>query len=1182
MTTPSFPRPGVPEWIVLAGLLSVIGGCEPQVSESDSPLFERRPAAETGVQFANKITEDQALNVITFEYMYNGAGVSVGDVVGDSLPDLFFASNMGTSALYRNEGNFQFTDVTEQVGIDTNGKWANGVTTIDVNHDGHLDLYVSVGGPYTDPARRANELYVNDGDGTFTERAADYGLADTAHTTQTAFFDYDKDGDLDAYLLTSGFGEKGSNVIHPKRTDGSVVNTDRLYRNEEDDTFTNVSDEAGIQIEGHGLGLAILDVNRDGWPDVYAANDYLSNDLLYVNDGDGTFTERAGTIFRHQSYAAMGTDVADINNDGWRDVVTLDMLPPTTERLKQMYGTVGEPRYRSEMKAGYDPQVKRNTLQLHQGFSPRGRPTFSEIGALAGIQATDWSWSPLLADFNNDGWRDLFVTNGLPRDITQRDFARYKLRMLQRRGNNPRTVQALYEASRDISGAHLHNYLFENDGDRTFTDRSEAWGMDRPSYAMGAAYADLDGDGDLDLVTNDLNAKAALYRNTIAETTDHNYLRVTLDGPPKNPRGIGARVSIYADGEEQHARPTVVRGYKSSVPAPLHFGLDRTKAVDSLMVMWPDGRRQRLDDIRANQTVTVRYAEATGTHPWAADTFSVPDALTDVTDKRGLNFRHRESYYSDFKQQATLPHKFSQGGPGLAVGDANGDGRDDLFVGGAFRQAGRVYLQRQDGSFDGSALSTRQNYEEDMGALFFDANGDGHQDLYVGSGGSEFKPGSKYYQDRLYLGDGTGDFRSASDRLPTMHTSTSVVTAADYDRDGDLDLFVGSRVRPTQYPVVPASHLLENRDGRFVDVTESVAPDLQKAGLVTGALWTDIDGDRWRDLVVVGEWMPISVYENRNGRLVNVTNSLGLDESVGWWNSITSGDFDRDGDTDYVVGNLGRNTLLKNTGAGPVRLHFGDFNGDGRTDPILSRYVQGTSVPVPFRNDLLRQVPTLKERSSSFERYANTSMADLLPASAKAEATVYRSDTFRSSYIENTDDGFVVRPLPLPAQAGPVFGLQSGHYDDDGHRDLLLVGNSHAPEPFTGRYDALNGALLRGRGDGTSRYVDGTDNGFYVEGDATALVELRGAAGTQLVVAARNDALLKAFRISQDKDRHRIDVSSSVVTADFHYENGDVERVEVHDGSGYLSQSSRTLTVPNGVEKVSLTTRQGAERTWRP
>jgi hypothetical protein len=1165
--------------VLLLGLVGLVAsGCQSNEQTPAPTRFERMPPSETGVTFANDVTEDRALNVITFEYMYNGAGVGAGDLNNDGRPDLVFVANMGASRVYLNEGDLQFRDVTASSGIDTEGKWVNGVSMVDVNHDGHLDLYFSVGGPYTDPERRANELYINNGDSTFTERAAAYGLADTGHTTQAAFLDYDRDGDLDAYLLTSGFEGNGANVVDAKKTEGQSITTDRLYENNGDGTFTDVSAEAGIQIEGHGLGVAVVDVNRDGWPDIYAANDYVSNDLLYVNDGDGTFTERAGEIFRHQSYAAMGTDVADVNNDGRRDVVTLDMLPPSNDRLKQMYETVGPRRYRQEMQQGYAPQVKRNTLQLHAGRTPQGDPTFQEIGALAGIHTTDWSWSPLLADFDHDGWRDLFVTNGLPRDITQRSFANRKLQVL-RQESGQQAVQTLFEASRDLSGAHVHNYLFQNDGDRTFTNRSAAWGMDRPSYSMGATYADLDGDGDLDLVTNNLNAPASIYRNTTADTDSTHWLKVSLDGPEQTPRGRGARVSMYANGQQQTARQAVVRGYKSSVPATQHFGLDTTATVDSVVVVWPDVRRTVRRTVAADQTIEIRYdAAGNDGYTWPAERPPEPTLFTDVTDERILSVRHAEAYYSDYKIQPLLPHKFSQLGPGIAVGDVNGDGREDAFVGGAFRQSGQLLLQQADGSFRRSTLESGNNYEEDTGTLFFDANGDGHLDLYVASGGSEFEPGSRYYQDRLYLGDGTGSFEHAPDRLPELRTSSSVVTAADFDRDGDLDLFVGSRLKPNQYPVAPRSHLLENRDGTFADVTQSVAPALQSPGLVTDALWTDVNADDWRDLIVVGEWMPITVLVNEEGRLSPATDALGLADTVGWWNSIASGDFDRDGDTDYVVGNLGRNTLLKNTEAGPVRIHYGDFNGDGRMDPVLSRYIQGTSVPVAFRNDLVRQLPNLKATFSSYDRYAQTTIETLFAETSLSDPTVKASDTFRSSYLENTDDGFRVRPLPIAAQAGPVYGMTTGYYDGDAHRDLLLIGNSYAPEPFTGRYDALHGLLLRGDGAGHFVPVPMPQSGFFVEGDGTALAHLTGADGTRLVLAARNDDTTNAVRVNRTRDWPRVATRATDVSAHLTFEDGTVERVELHHGSGYLSQSSRTLVVPPSVSTVRITNRQGATR----
>lgn len=1167
-------------WMLVVVLVAT--GCRTEAPGPADPLFERMLSEQTGIQFVNQIKESRALNVITYEFLYNGAGVGVGDVNGDGLQDVFFASNMGQSVLYLNEGSFRFKDVTERAGIQTEGKWANGVAMVDINHDGYLDIYVSCGGPFADPRRRANELYINNGDATFTEQAKAYGLSDAGHTTQSVFFDYDRDGDLDAYLLTNGIGETGPNVIRPKKTSGEAVNTDRLYQNNGDGTFTNVSESAGIQIEGNGLGVAIFDANRDGWPDIYIANDYLSNDLLYINNQDGTFTDHAAEYFRHQSYAAMGTDVADIDNDGLLDVMTLDMLPESNERLMQMYESTGYERNRSERRYGYDPQVTRNTLQLNNGLAPNGQPSFSEIGQLAGVHATDWSWSPLFADLNNDGWRDLFVTNGIPMDVTNRDFANYKMRILRQRGYNRRTHQALVEGARKLKDVHITNYLFENNGDLTFTDRTRKWGIRRPSFSTGAAYADLDNDGDLDLIVNNINEKAFLYNNH-ADRMGGNYLKVALDGPPKNPVGIGTEISIYySGGRSQHRRQTTYRGYKSSVTSTVHFGMGRAAEVDSVRIVWPSGEVQMMHDVAVNQIVRITRDDTSRSASGSETRSNKPLLFADVTTKRSIQFKHEEQHYNDFKIQPLLPHKYSQNGPGLAVGDVNGDSLDDFFVGGAFEQSGKLYIQREDGTFGGSNISSGSNYEEDMGALFFDANGDGHQDLYVASGGSEFEVGSEYYQDRLYLGDGEGNFSHAPNALPEMRSSSSVVAAGDYDRDGDLDLFVGGRVVPNHYPTVPESHLLENRGGTFVDVTRQVAPALKRAGLLAAALWTDFDNDGWLDLIVVGEWMPITVFENQSGRLINVTGRVGLSQTVGWWNSIAAGDFDRDGDTDYVAGNLGLNTSLKNRPEGPVRMHVSDFNGDGRVDAVISRFVEGESYPVHFRDDMIAQLPYLKERFPSYESYARAELQDVFTERELAEAQVYRSDTFQTSYIENKGGkAFERRALPIRAQFAPVFGVTSGDYDGDGKLDLLMVGNSYATEAFTERYDAFNGALLRGDGRGSFTHVQMSESGFYAEGDGKALAELV-TDEERLILVAANDDTLKTFSSRADSEGRHLRARPSEVWGQVVYQDGSTAKVEFYYGSGYLSQSSRAFVASNGVEKVTIYGAQGESRTWVP
>lgn len=1146
--------------LLLVAVLS--SSCTPDGPDTPKKGFERLSASRTNIDFTNQVTPTPRVNAVTHPSVYNGAGVGLGDINGDGRPDVFLASNMGTSRLYVNEGGMRFREVTQSAGIDTEGKWANGVAFVDINHDGHTDIYVSCGGLYARADRRANELYVNQGDGTFTEMASAYGLADTGRTTQTVFFDYDQDGDLDAYLLTNGFGDTGPNQLRPQKKKGQHVNTDKLYRNNGEGMFSEVSKEAGIRIEGNGLGVGIFDVNRDGWPDVYVANDYLSNDLLYMNNRDGTFKNRVSEYFQHQSYAAMGTDIADVNNDGWFDVLTVEMMPPTNQRLMTMYASAGYERNRKERKYGYDLQVTRNTLQLNNGPGPNGQLSFSEIGQLAGVHATDWSWSPLLADFDNDGWTDLFVTTGLPRDIMNLDFTMEKMRLFRTQGYTRRTKKKLFKEAKKLEEIRVHNYLFQNEGDLTFRDRSAVWGMDRPSISTGAAYGDLDGDGDLDLIVNNVNGSASVYQNRLG-VQDGNYLKVRLKGPSTNPDGVGAVVTTYAGGVTHHRRQQRQRGYKSSMSSVLHFGIGSADTIDSVTVTWNDGRRQSVEQVPSNQVLRFDYGDS---EPHVTD--QTPERVTlfeEVSQTWSVDYRHDETHYNDFRSQPLLHHKYSQNGPGLAVGDVNEDGLDDFYVGGAPGQSGRLYLQQNEGIFSlGKRFSPTSNYDE-MGALFFDANGDGHQDLYVASGGSEFEVGSEYYEDRLLFGDGTGNFQPAPNALPPLTTSSSVVAAADYDRDGDLDLFVGSRVVPKHYPTEPESHLLENEGGTFSEVTKRDAPALRTAGLVTGALWTDINKDGWLDLIVVGEWMPITVFVNDHGQLTEATKHYGLADTVGWWNSITGADFDEDGVTEYVAGSLGLNTWLKNSRGGPVQMHAGDYNKDGNPETILSRVVNGTRYPVHFRDNVLDEIPSWRKRFPTYESYANANLQTLLGPHL-ATATTYESDTFRSSYLNlSSDSTFDVRSLPIRAQFAPVFGLATGDYDQDGHVELLTTGNSYATEAFIGRYDAYIGALFEVQGDSLS-YVD--NSGFHVEGDAKALANLRATNGW-LVLAARNDGKLSMFQPTPQDEEGQYRRAQAVEThAVLFGPDERTRRVEFYRGSGYLSQSSRIVYVPESVDRV--------------
>lgn len=1158
-------------------------------------LFEKLSSGETGITFSNDLKEDENLNILTYEYFYNGGGVGIGDINKDGLQDVFLGGNMTESKLYINKGNLQFEDITKSAGVSLSDSWARGISMVDINSDGFLDIYVCRAGPQKvgvngeiTTVARPNLLYVNQGNNTFKEEAKKYGLDYSGTSTQAAFFDYDRDGDLDMYLVTNVMERKGPNVIRPKRTDGSALSTDKLFRNngkEKGYTFTNVSAEANILTEGFGLGVSIVDINEDGWPDVYVSNDYLSNDLLYINQQNGTFKNEITDYFRHQSYSAMGNDAADIDNDGLVDFVTLDMLPEGNKRRKNMFGLMNYDRHLSEQKMGYEPEFMRNTLQHNNGNRPgTNHPFFSEVGRYAGIHATDWSWSALFADYDNDGKRDLMVTNGYPKDITNRDFIVYRMAQYQEQRdlgimNNAPTVRALKE----VDGAHVNNYLYQNQGDLSFKDLSKSWGFDSPSFSNGAAYADLDNDGDLDLIINNIDEEAFVYKNRSDQLPDHHYLRIALEGTKENPAGFGARITVYYNKEKQFIEHSPYRGYQSTIENILHFGLGKVQNADSIVIIWPDKKQQRLTNVAADQVLKIDYRKATPFIPVVKS--PILSLFRDAAAETGIYYKHKEELYIDFKVQPLLPHLLSQNGPGIAVGDINGDELEDFYIGGAFKHSGSFFIQNADGKFKEKVLTNDQKYEEDMGTLLFDADLDGDLDLYIVSGSSEFRAGSPYYRDRLYLNDGKGNFQLAKDALPDHTISGSSVTAVDIDQDGDLDLFVAGRLTPGQYPVAPPSSILRNDGGKFVDITVQICPELKTAGMVTTSLWTDFDQDGKIDLIIAGEWMPLTFFKNNNGKLVNVTAKTGLGNTNGWWNSLVAGDFDEDGDMDYVAGNVGLNTEGRPAQNKPLMLFAKDFDKSGTMDPVICQYLGEDLYPIHPRDEMTSQMNFLKSRFVYYADYARAELKDVFTKEELAGATKFSCEEMRSVMLENIGGGkFRMKPLPLPAQLGPVYGLISDDYDLDGHLDLLLTGNSYAPESISGRLDALSGLLLRGDGQGHFVPVSAAKSGFLVEGDAKGLASLTLAKGNNLILAAQNNDLLKVFKSpTTDQPVVVFKPRANDMVAEIQWKNGKRQRHEFSSGSGYLSQSSRSLVLPKEkIQSIKISNSKGSQRTIDP
>ena len=1091
-------------------------------------LFELLPPSVTGVAFVNQVPEqDTALNIITFLNYYNGGGVAVGDVDGDGLPDLYFTSNVGPNRLYRNLGNYRFEDITERAGVADPAGWKTGVTMADVNGDGRLDIYVSAMSYLT--MHGHNVLYINNGDGTFSDRTKEYGLDFAGYSTQAVFFDYDGDGDLDMYLLNySAHSERGP-MTHPQREPRHPRAGDRLFRND-GGHFVDVSDQAHIYggVEGYGLGVVASDVNLDGCPDLYVANDFQENDFLYINNCDGTFTESIARAVGHTSHASMGVDAADYNNDGRPDLMVLDMLPEREDILKTSANA--DPWSIEHMKeqAGYYPQYARNTLLLNRG-SVGGAVRFSEIGYLAGVYATDWSWAPLFADLDNDGNKDLFVTNGIYRRPNDLDYlAAVRDSAIQAALANGISSGLLRRLTSMMPHIPIANYAFRNNGDLTFTNMATPWGLAQPGFSNGAAYADLNNSGALDLVVNNLNAPAAIYRNHARDINHNSYLTVVLRGSGANTAGIGAKVIVRQHGTTQLVEQMPTRGFQSSVDPRLHFGLGKASRVDSVVVIWPDRRSQVLTDVPVDRTITLSQADAAGQTrggltpgaspgPGSVRQRSVPSPLfRDETSRLGLDFQHQENSFYDYGRQPLIPHVLSREGPALATGDVNGDGLDDVYVGGAKWQAGALFIQQRDGTFRRSTQPAFQadSLSEDVAATWFDANGDGHPDLYVVSGGNEFWGDHDALQDRLYLNDGKGNFRRDAAALPRFSETGSCVAVGDWNGDGHPDLFVGRRVVAGKYGVAPHSYLLENDGtGHFRDVTLEKAPALAQAGMVTAATWIDYDHDGRLDLIVTGEWMPVRVFHQENGRLVDRTAQAGLGGTEGWWNSVAAVDLNGDGRDDLVLGNLGLNSYLRASPAEPARLYVRDFGHNGASEPILTFYKHGVSYPLAGRDELVGLIPQLRSRYPSYADFGASRIDDIFPAAELQRATLLEARVFASSVALNNGDGtFTLQPLPVEAQFAPVYAALAGDFDGDGRTDLLLAGNVYGVQPALGRYDASYGLLLSGRGDGRFTAVDMEQSHLVIDGEVRHLGLVRRANGGRLIVVARNDARLQILR----------------------------------------------------------------------
>lgn len=1092
------------KYFIYIFILHLVTNCSKKEELIDGKIFENLTADNTGVHFNNTLTESHDLNYFTYSYLYMGGGVAAGDINNDGLIDLYFTGNQVSNKLYLNKGNLKFDDITEKAKASGDERWYTGVTMADVNSDGWLDIYCSVSGKFSP---RNNQLFINNKNGTFTEQAKEYGIADVGSSIQSTFFDYDKDGDLDLFVANYPPAKfNAPNLFYSyKMGNHKPFETDHLYRND-GDFFTDVSKEAGVNKYGLSLSATIGDINNDSWPDIYVSNDFSTPDYMYINNTDGTFREIVKKATAHTAFYGMGVDIADFNNDGNLDFYQPDMDANTNRRQKANMVSMNPELFWSTVKSGFHYQYMQNSLQLNSGVNIDGNPYFTDISRMAGVSSTDWSWGGIFADFDNDGNKDLFVSNGTRREVSNHDYFAHL------EGKREDFLQL----SLHIPSEKIDNFMFKNSGDGSFEKANKKWNIEFKGFSTGATYADLDNDGDLEIVTNNLDDVASIFKNK--STVINNYIEVQFSGEEKNKFGIGNRVYVKIGDQTQLQELTLTRGFQSSVAPKLHFGVGKVSTIDEIEIVWTDGKIETLKDIEVNQTLNITYKNA---HVLKISNTENPKQLFSSINNNILpNHLHTDNSYDDFKTQVLLPHKMSNFGPALAVGDLNMDGLDDYFIGESSGFSGALYYQLKEGFLRKDlGVFEKDKVSEDVGALIFDADNDGDNDLYVVSGGYEFSPQSEHLQDRLYINNGKGDFVKASKSvLPQMISSGSKVYATDFNKDGKKDILVLGRQIPENYPNAATSYLLKNvtENGvvKFENYSKKAALMLKNLGMATSAVLTDFNGDGWEDFFIVGEWMSIRLFKNIQGDFVEVSDQVGLSKDArGWWWSIAQGDFDNDGDVDYLVGNNGINYKYKAKEKETFDIYFNDFDKNGKNDIVLGYYNQGKQYPVRGRECSSQQIPSIKEKFPNYETYSQATLSEVYTKKELDTSLHYKVKSFASIYLENKNGTFTAHILPKEAQVSSVNQILVDDYNNDGNLDFLIAGNLFASEAETPRNDGSYGCFFKGDGKGGFTALKPSESGFFVPGDVKDMGEIK-VGNFNYILAVKNKDYVQAIKIN--------------------------------------------------------------------